>query len=714
MMLKPRRGLHGYRRIMKTNQPMARPVPHRWRVLAAAAVYLLAAVGGSAIPADAALSYVGLGDSIAAGFGVSPGQGYVEVYGAELAVDLGVPVNVTNLGVPGTTSTNLLNSLTSNAAVRTAVAGADIITYDIGGNDLLMTIGQCAANDAVCMQAFLSSVASNLTAILTEIRSLNPGAVVLTMDYQCISNPGIDCVVGSTDGYSPFFFGLNDTIHSVADAGTVPVAAVFTAFDGPGGTNNPFASGYLGPDGIHPNSTGYAVIAAAFHAIGPTRCGDGVVQSDEACDDQNRVPGDGCSATCTVEPGWVCSGQPSVCTPACGDGQLQSGEGCDDQNHVPGDGCSATCTVEPGWTCSGQPSVCTPFCGDGKIIANEECDAGAVNGEFGSCCTPNCTITTTLTCLNASASNTVGPSGATVTSPDGTLALTIPPGTLSEPTRVGIAGGRAMSKFGIGTTAQNLVLLGDFAPNGLIFSPPVTVMLTWQADAQGIVSGTHIREKNLKIFQDGVPVPGTTTCGLQVCGVSACCNQVPPNAWTVQASSFGELAVGTDPCVPAMGSKLIVTKVTSLAGDSGLNFTGAFTLTPPVAPTLDPVTKGFEVRLVDLGTAVLDIELPAGAFDPAAGTGWIVNRTQTKWRFVTTTQAATGGVFKAVLTDKGPRHPGLVTFLVKGKGGNYAVGTAVEADVVLPDSGQCFAATWPQSPPATPGCALKHSKLKCK
>jgi cysteine-rich repeat protein len=31
------------------------------------------------------------------------------------------------------------------------------------------------------------------------------------------------------------------------------------------------------------------------------RCGDGVVQLGEGCDDGNEVGGDGCSATCTIE-----------------------------------------------------------------------------------------------------------------------------------------------------------------------------------------------------------------------------------------------------------------------------------------------------------------------------------------------------------------------------------------------------------------------------
>jgi len=42
-------------------------------------------------------------------------------------------------------------------------------------------------------------------------------------------------------------------------------------------------------------------------------CGDGVVASDESCDDGNLQPGDGCSATCTVDAEWSCEGTPSTC-----------------------------------------------------------------------------------------------------------------------------------------------------------------------------------------------------------------------------------------------------------------------------------------------------------------------------------------------------------------------------------------------------------------
>jgi len=63
-------------------------------------------------------------------------------------------------------------------------------------------------------------------------------------------------------------------------------------------------------------------------------------------------------------------------SPACGNSIVDPGEGCDDGDLNSGDGCSATCTEETGWNCSGTPSTCTTTCGDGIRAGTEECDDG--------------------------------------------------------------------------------------------------------------------------------------------------------------------------------------------------------------------------------------------------------------------------------------------------------------------------------------------------
>lgn len=42
-------------------------------------------------------------------------------------------------------------------------------------------------------------------------------------------------------------------------------------------------------------------------------CGNGLIQTGEQCDDGNTIDGDGCSSTCQVEDGFVCTGEPSLC-----------------------------------------------------------------------------------------------------------------------------------------------------------------------------------------------------------------------------------------------------------------------------------------------------------------------------------------------------------------------------------------------------------------
>jgi len=54
--------------------------------------------------------------------------------------------------------------------------------------------------------------------------------------------------------------------------------------------------------------------AAFGQFIGPVVvCGNGIVGGSEQCDDGNTTNGDGCSRTCTIEPGYNCSGTPSTC-----------------------------------------------------------------------------------------------------------------------------------------------------------------------------------------------------------------------------------------------------------------------------------------------------------------------------------------------------------------------------------------------------------------
>ena len=150
-------------------------------------------------------------------------------------------------------------------------------------------------------------------------------------------------------------------------------------------------------------STAYLGGCGVFFGINEPRhriaavCGDGTIADDEVCDDADTEAGDGCDATCQIEAGFTCTGEPSVCT-QCGDGALQDGETCDDANATSGDGCNATCATEPGFVCVGEPSVCE-ICGDGQIKGYEQCDDGNATSADG--CDAVCTIEHGFTCDGA-------------------------------------------------------------------------------------------------------------------------------------------------------------------------------------------------------------------------------------------------------------------------------------------------------------------------
>eukprot|EP00301_Raphidiophrys_heterophryoidea_P006337 c12564_g1_i3.p1 GENE.c12564_g1_i3~~c12564_g1_i3.p1 ORF type:complete len:1536 (+),score=430.03 c12564_g1_i3:367-4608(+) len=107
----------------------------------------------------------------------------------------------------------------------------------------------------------------------------------------------------------------------------------------------------------------------ALHGSGfpmdASECGNGIVETNEQCDDGNTVAGDGCSGVCLLESGWRCAtaaGAASKCVTDCGDGLKLLAEGCDDGNVDDNDGCDALCVVEPNFVCPMHPLLNVSRC----------------------------------------------------------------------------------------------------------------------------------------------------------------------------------------------------------------------------------------------------------------------------------------------------------------------------------------------------------------
>ncbi|MFO7563519.1 MAG: DUF4215 domain-containing protein [Enhygromyxa sp.] len=157
-------------------------------------------------------------------------------------------------------------------------------------------------------------------------------------------------------------------------------------------------------------------------------CGDGIVDWDEDCDDQNDNNNDACTNECLFnvcgdgflfegveecDPGAANIGPNQPCVPGCklnvcGDGFEGPDEQCDDGNMIDGDGCNSDCTlgfcgngiVDPGEECDDQNldnsdeclnSCEWAECGDGFLFEGvEECDPGAANIGPNQPCVPGC------------------------------------------------------------------------------------------------------------------------------------------------------------------------------------------------------------------------------------------------------------------------------------------------------------------------------------
>lgn len=227
------------------------------------------------------VSLVGLGDSIPAGDECPGCTPFVELYGQQLAQQRSAPVQVTNLGVGGWTSSDLLGALQPGGDDAAAVAAADVVTVTIGANDFFAQLdsylaGDCGGGDGLgCFQPYLPQLRTTLTQVLQQISTLRAGrpTQVLVTGYWNVFPDG----AVAQDEYGPGFLTAsasltteaNAVISSVAAAHGAAYADLVTPFKGAAGDADPTA--LLADDGDHPDQAGHQAIADALVALGPVK-----------------------------------------------------------------------------------------------------------------------------------------------------------------------------------------------------------------------------------------------------------------------------------------------------------------------------------------------------------------------------------------------------------------------------------------------------------
>jgi len=245
-------------------------------------VLLVGAAQGTTLAAPDSWDYVALGDSLTTGFGAF--KGYVPRYEAYVETDTGATVTRTNLGQNKWTSSQLLSALRNDPTFRRATREAEIVTWNIGGNDLRAARnsyknGTCGGpKNQACLRASVAKLEADWDAITAEVLELRStkNTIVRTM---AIYNPYVKTdIVSDTwqndDGmneFEDFKIYVDEVNYHIATTSYtmgVPYAGVNLAFNGPTGYEDPKSKGYLSFDGVHPNDTGHRIIADELRKLG--------------------------------------------------------------------------------------------------------------------------------------------------------------------------------------------------------------------------------------------------------------------------------------------------------------------------------------------------------------------------------------------------------------------------------------------------------------
>lgn len=220
---------------------------------------------------QAPVTVVGLGDSVTAGSACPGCADFVQLYARWLPAADGGPGRAVNLGVGGSTSTDLRRDLEQPSRTTRAVSGAAIDLVTIGANDLspLRERRRESGCDSECWQGSVAQVGANVRAIVADIHRLRHGrpTTILVTNYW---NVFVDGRV-ARDDLGPAYLSWSDRLTRAANRAICGAARsagarcvdLYAPFKGDGSKD---PTSLLAPDGDHPDAAGHRVIARALLA----------------------------------------------------------------------------------------------------------------------------------------------------------------------------------------------------------------------------------------------------------------------------------------------------------------------------------------------------------------------------------------------------------------------------------------------------------------
>lgn len=226
-------------------------------------------------PVAAGPVYLALGDSLAAGVGAPPGEGYVDLVHAAVA-DGSPGLELVNLGVSGETTGSVLapggQLERAEAVLRERGDAVRLVTVDLGAND---GWGCLLRRDPGCLSRTLEDVEANLGEVLDRLRAAGGEDLpVVGMDYYVPLPPAVLDDPAALERVLDLSERFRDGLRGVYAAYDVPVAAVGEAYGGSdAGRVRELACDYTlmcGPvTDIHPSPAGHRVIADEFLEVLP-------------------------------------------------------------------------------------------------------------------------------------------------------------------------------------------------------------------------------------------------------------------------------------------------------------------------------------------------------------------------------------------------------------------------------------------------------------
>ncbi|WHY92636.1 GDSL-type esterase/lipase family protein [Neobacillus cucumis] len=215
-------------------------------------------------------SIVALGDSITYGWNLQDrSQAFPYLIGTDEYTVL------KNISAPGWKTTDLLAGM-STAENMDAIKNADLITLDIGNNDLLslpevkVILDQLKANPPVlptqdqinaataALMNAISKLPANLCAVITRVKNVNPDAPIIL--YNLYNPFGTNAGPLHDLGEKVIPAVNSQVINPLAQTFGAHVANAYSAFDGR-------QAELILPGDIHPNTTGHQVLAGLANDI---------------------------------------------------------------------------------------------------------------------------------------------------------------------------------------------------------------------------------------------------------------------------------------------------------------------------------------------------------------------------------------------------------------------------------------------------------------